>query len=177
MRVAPRLFLCTLLAQLALALPAAGQEPIPEQPMSVSPSEGPPETVVTVAGSGCTIGTRGVVVRFTDLGAALATAGATADGEGRWEVTLQIPRATLPGDYTILADCEETITYRQSLFEVLEASESTDPASVDIGEDSRTSTGLIVLGVLGGLLFLVGVVLVVVERRRRRSRDRTEATA
>ncbi len=164
------LLVCAAFAPLVVALPAAAQAPTSEQPMSLTPTDGPPETVVTSAGSGCTIGSRQVTVQLTDLGAVLETTAATADEQGRWKATLQIPRTTTPGEYTFLAECENTILYAQQRFDVLELDESVAPAAVDIGQDSRTSTELVLLGILGGLLLVAGVTLVLVDRHRRRAR-------
>lgn len=165
-------FLGAVLLPFLLPFPADAQPSSSEPPLSLAPREGPPETVATVAGSACTIGARDVVVRLTDLGTELAAAETVADDEGRWELTVRIPPAAQPGEYTFLAECAGTIAYGEQRFRVLEPGEAAEPAAVDVGAESRTSAWVILLAVLGGLLFLAGIVLVVVERRRPGRRGR-----
>ncbi len=105
-------------------------------PISVSPGNGPPGTVITVSGDECTPGEPGgeasVALQLLDGADQLAEGAATPDETGSWSGTLTVPPddALAGATLTIAAQClGGTAMYTSGSFSVDATPPTTDPPS------------------------------------------------
>lgn len=132
---------------------AAAQQP---PPVVVSPSQGPPFTVVTVSGANCTGSSPSVVGELespagdSQPGGTGAIPGAsgvffttTPDAAGLWTDSFTVPPVVSPGQYRVVAHCgpdsnTQPVEYAPQPFEVLaggSASMSVSPTQAPAGVD------------------------------------------
>jgi hypothetical protein len=90
--------------------------------MTISPLSGPPSTIVSVAGDGCTTTLVKVSASYEGPYGLRTEADATVDGAGTWSIALSLPGPPLPGAVIpIRALCVQAVATGQVIFGYAEA--------------------------------------------------------
>jgi hypothetical protein len=160
----------------ALALVALAAAPAAAQYNLDVGGELVPGGEVTVSGDSCAFDAE-VEVRLTQLtsdravGDTTVVATGTADGEGNYDITFQLPADLEPGTYEISVYCNGAFV-RSAQVQIQEAgTATTQPGSGSGGGPIvRTGSDLNGLGLVGiGLLTVGGIILIATKTRRHAS--------
>jgi hypothetical protein len=158
-----------MLAALAVASPAGAQT----YDGNVSPGNVEAGGAVTVSGKGCSAGaevtitvTEGAAQRAT--GDVILTTTGTADENGEFTVTFNIPVGTPIGVYTVTASCDGSVVFSDTI-NVVEGGTvvTTAPSTGGGGTIARTGSDLNGLGLAGAGLITVGGIILLTTRSRR----------
>lgn len=161
-----RMLIGALLLIALVAAPAAAS-----YDFTVTPGEVEPGGAVTVAGEGCAPGAE-VTITLTQLSAAKAigdvitVATVTADANGKFTITFNIPEGTATGTYKVAAVCggEEVASANINVVDGTVATTAPPTSSEPI---VRTGSDLNGLGLAGaGLITLGGIILIATRTRR-----------
>jgi len=131
----------------------------PGAPITVTPGEGPPFTVVTVSGADCTDGpspsVAGMVRGGPDVGA-IRFFVATPDETGAWTASFTVPPNQPAGPYDVAVECKtdpnalEGVAYGVETFTIVQGEEATmtvSPRTARAGTDlTVTASGTLCRG-------------------------------
>jgi len=155
-----------LLVALAAA-PAAAQ-----YPFNVSPGRVEAGGALTVSGKGCEPGAEVTIVMVEApaqraVGDVIYTTTVTADANGNFTVTFNVPVGTPVGTYEIKAECNDGVVFSQFIEVVDGSTATTAPGGGSTGPIVRTGSDLNGLGLVGAGLITVGGIILIATRSRR----------
>jgi hypothetical protein len=154
------------------AAPAAAQ-----YPFNVTPGTVLPGGAVTVSGQGCEPGAE-VTIVMTEapaqkaVGDVVFTTTVTADENGAFTVTFNVPADTPVGTYLVTAECGDGVVFSAYIDVVSPTTPTTTPGGgSSTGPIVRTGSDLNGLGLVGaGLITVGGVILIATRTRRHQAR-------
>ena len=157
----------------ALLLAVAAAPAAAQYPFNVTPGAVVAGGAVTVSGAGCSAGAE-VVITVTEaastvraVGDVIYTTTITADENGEFSVTFNIPAGTAVGRYLVTATCDG-VEVANAYIDVVDATTpTTTPGGGSTGPIVRTGSDLNGLGLVGAGLITVGGIVLIATRSRR----------